>query len=623
MLKGQNIICISSIDWDFIWQGHQEIMKTFADNGNRVLFIENTGVRPPTIKDLPRLKRRISSWLHSAKGFRSIGENLFIYSPLILPFPYSRIAGWFNRKLLIDSVMRWMKIMKFYDPIIWTFLPTRVSLDMINAIDHRLLIYYCIADFYELTHNPKKVKKVEDELIRRCDMVFAQGPVLYSKCKGLNDNVHIFPFGVKFDIFENFRSFPETIPLEIKNIRKPILGYIGGIHRHIDFELIKYIAARHPEWSIVFVGPVQTDVSMISGICNVFFTGKKDFSQLPSYLHNFDVCIIPYKKTNYTLTVFPTKLNEYHAMGRPVVSTDLPELVNFNRYNDDLVYLACNHEEFERKISTALNENNIALEEQRVCVSKKNSWSKRIGEMSLLIEDKIKQKEAAPWDWKRNFLTFCNGKRTKLIKGVSLGICVYLLIFHSPALWFLASPLEISEKPSKADAIVVFAGGVGESGKAGQGYEERVKYAVELYNESLGRYLIFSSGYSCVFKESALMKALAVSLGVPENAIILEDKAGNTYENVMFSKTILDGLGLNSIILVSSPYHMRRAKLTFKKNAPRINVLYTPIPESLFYQYRVNKYLGFLPIGVIRVDQIRGIIHEYAGIVYYWFKGWI
>ena len=58
----QDILCISSIDWDFIWQGHQEIMSTLAAQGHRVLFVENTGVRPPKIRDLPRLRRRLQNW---------------------------------------------------------------------------------------------------------------------------------------------------------------------------------------------------------------------------------------------------------------------------------------------------------------------------------------------------------------------------------------------------------------------------------------------------------------------------------------------------------------------------------------------------------------------------------
>ena len=52
-----------------------------------------------------------------------------------------------------------MKAAEFHDPIIWTFLPTGTALDIINNIESRLLVYYCIADFYELVANPKKIKK--------------------------------------------------------------------------------------------------------------------------------------------------------------------------------------------------------------------------------------------------------------------------------------------------------------------------------------------------------------------------------------------------------------------------------------------------------------------------------
>ena len=70
MLRGHDIVCISSIDWDFIWQGHQEIMATLASQGNRVLFIENTGVRPPTLRDMPRVRARLRNWRRGFKGFR-------------------------------------------------------------------------------------------------------------------------------------------------------------------------------------------------------------------------------------------------------------------------------------------------------------------------------------------------------------------------------------------------------------------------------------------------------------------------------------------------------------------------------------------------------------------------
>src|SRR5262249_50968770 len=119
MMTGENILCISSIDWDFLWQGHQEIMSTFAARGNRVLYIANTGVRRRTWRDLPRLRHRIWNWWRGTKGFREERPGLFVYSPVVLPFPYSRLARWINRRILLRALTRWMRATGFSRPITW------------------------------------------------------------------------------------------------------------------------------------------------------------------------------------------------------------------------------------------------------------------------------------------------------------------------------------------------------------------------------------------------------------------------------------------------------------------------------------------------------------------------
>src|SRR5438132_1957671 len=108
MLRGRDIICISSIDWDFIWQGHQEIMAALAAQGNRVLFMENTGVRPPRLGDLPRFGSRLRNWRKGVGGFREERENLFVYSPIVLPFPYSALAVRLNARIVLRALRRWI-----------------------------------------------------------------------------------------------------------------------------------------------------------------------------------------------------------------------------------------------------------------------------------------------------------------------------------------------------------------------------------------------------------------------------------------------------------------------------------------------------------------------------------
>lgn len=624
MLKNQDIICISSIDWDFIWQGHQEIMSTLAKNGNRVLFIENTGVRSPSIRDIPRLRKRFKDYFKGIKGIRKEIHNLYIFSPIVLPFPYSRIARQINRFILLSILKRWMKVMDFADPIIWTFLPTGIALDIIYNINKKLLVYYCIDNFVVSSSSAKKIRGTERKLLKLADVVFVTSRALYDYCSRYSDKVDLFPFGVNMDNFEKVSKADTELPVELRDIKKPIVGYVGGVHKWIDQKLVRSMAERYPEHSFVFVGPLQTDVSMLSRINNIYFLGNKKHHELPNLIKYFSVAMIPYHITDYTKNVYPTKLNEYLAMGKPVISTDLPEIEIFNQRYKDVVYVGKNSKELGEGISRALKEDNEALRRRRIEIAHDNSWQRRIEEMSNIIGKAIGKKmfdnEAR---WKENLLIFYRTTRRRTARFATIAAVAYLFLFYTPFIWYLAEPLKKSDAPRKMDAIVVFAGGVGESGKAGQGYQERVEYAVELYKEGYSKYIIFSSGYAYVFEEAMVMKALAVSLGVPEEAIILENKAGNTYENVKYTKEILAERGWDEVLLVSSPYHMRRVSLVVRKIAKEIKVAYTPIPRSSFYVHRTSNIYKGGSWRQIKPGQIRGILHEYLGILYYWWKGYI
>src|SRR5205807_10403285 len=134
MLRGRNIVCVSTIDWSFLWQEHQGVMSVFAGSGNRVLFIENTGVRAPGWRDANRITTRLRKWLSGEGRFGPVAANSFFYSPLALPLPYSRLAQRINRVLVCSSIRRWLERNAFEDPILFTFLPTQFTLDLMDAI---------------------------------------------------------------------------------------------------------------------------------------------------------------------------------------------------------------------------------------------------------------------------------------------------------------------------------------------------------------------------------------------------------------------------------------------------------------------------------------------------------
>ena len=190
---------------------------------------------------------------------------------------------------------------------------------------------------------------------------------------------------------------------------------------------------------------------------------------------------------------------------------------------------------------------------------------------------------------------------------------LYIVFFKTSFVWFLASPLEISESPQKTDAIVAFGGGVGETGSPGKSTIERARYAAQLYREGYAGKIIFSSGYTYTYNDAENMRLFAISMGVPSRDIALEQKANSTYENVTFLKDMLSAHKWNSILLISSPYNMRRASFVFNKHNKKVKVVYVPVKQSQFYD-RINGN---------RLEQIKAIMHEYLGIIYYWIKGYI
>ena len=614
VLHGRDIICLSSIDWDFIWQGHQEIMSTLAANGNRVLFVENTGVRRPSFKDLPRVTQRLRNWWRGTKGFRRDHQNLFIYSPLLLPFPYSRLAQRINRGLLTGALRRWMGAAGFGRPIVWTFLPTPLVRETIPRLDPLVSVYYCIDDFASSSPAAKRIAASERQLFRDADLVFVTSERLRSRAAEDSNSVHLFPFGVSYRKFEAERARADGVPADLASLPRPVVGYIGGIHRWVDFDLLHGVASAMPEATFAMVGPLQVDESLAPHLPNVQYLGQRAHEDVPRYIKGFDAAIVPYRLSEYTANVYPTKLNEYLAMGVPVVATDLPEIRRFNAEHGQHVAVASDAPGFTTALRTALAQSPAPEgRQQRIAVARENSWESRIARMSGLIEAAIDAKRSQPEPWEVRLRRAYRRARGRIVTAVVAVGVAYLLLFESPLLWIAARPLRMSEPPRPADAVVVLAGGVGESGEAGGGYQERVKTAIDLYDAGFTSHLVFVSGYAFAFKEAEIMRDLAVSRGVPESAIVLETTAATTYEDVVKARVILHRQGWRRILLVSSPYHMRRAMGVWAKQAPAIDVIPTPVTNSQFYTH--GRGASF--------EQVRGIVHEYAALVYYRERGWL
>jgi len=374
-------------------------MSALAKNGNRVLFVENTGVRSVMFKDLPRLTSRIKNWWRGGpKGIRKESGNLYILSPLLLPFPYSRVATIINNWLLRRALNRWSRSMGFSVSIVWTFLPTPLVLSILKDLSHRLLLYYCIDNFAESSRAAHRVKKYEEELLQACDLAFVTSHGLEKMCAEHNQNVHRFPFAVNIDRFARVREGqePPRRPAELIGLKGPIIGYIGGIHRWMDMAHVEATAKANPHAQVVMVGPIQTEKDRLPRLPNIHWLGQKPHEIIPHYIWAFDVTIIPYRLTEYTRNVYPTKLNEYLSMGKPVVATPLPELERFSEVFNGVVTLAEEPEEFGQAVARLLRQGELAGERsRRIAVAEENSWSMTIIKMSSLIRTALLQKRHA------------------------------------------------------------------------------------------------------------------------------------------------------------------------------------------------------------------------------------
>jgi glycosyltransferase involved in cell wall biosynthesis len=170
---------------------------------------------------------------------------------------------------------------------------------------------------------------------------------------------------------------------------------VGGIHKFFDAEMLAAMARARPDWSWVLVGPIQTSSRELKRMPNVYLVGPKAHEELPDYIRGFDVGIAPYLSNACTATVVPTKINEYLAMGKPVVSTDLPEVNTFNRKHGVIITSPNNSTEFVASIERALDSSaEESAVTRRRTVAALNDWEERFERMSCLIERELHGKLA-------------------------------------------------------------------------------------------------------------------------------------------------------------------------------------------------------------------------------------
>ena len=202
----------------------------------------------------------------------------------------------------------------------------------IDLIPHDVSCYH-IEDEYTFSEVEQPIDEQEARVISRVHQVFIHSPALLEKKGKFNLHTAVAPNGVDYHAY----VIPHNEPLDLQAIPHPRIGYVGRIKPQLDLSLLIALAERHQDWSFVFVGPCQSQnfngkavlIHKLSQLPNVFFLGAKPVGELPAYTQHLDVCVLCYELTDYTKFIYPLKLHEYLASGRPVVGSPIRSLEEF------------------------------------------------------------------------------------------------------------------------------------------------------------------------------------------------------------------------------------------------------------------------------------------------------
>jgi|SRR6185312_2535327 len=384
-MSSKEVVLLSTADWDNpFWTNKQHVAVEFARRGYRVLYIDSLGLRRPSLssRDMRRVLRRL---VKAARPPRKVRENIWVWSPIMLPFHSVPMVRWLNRWLLKAGLAVWTRVHGMRNAMLWTYNP--LSTELIDLDQWSQVVYHCVDEIKAQPGMPvETLERAENVLVKRSDVVFVTSTTLEASRSALNPSTHYLPNVADFEHFSRAMDNSTGVPADLVAIPGPHIGFIGAISGYKqDFELLCDVADRHPEWSLVLIGEVGegdpwTDASALTRRPNVHLLGPRPYCDLPAYLKGMDVALLPNRINEYTAAMFPMKFFEYLAAGRPVVSVNLPSLQAYA----DTVCLSHSADEFMQGITDAL-EGRCAPLEQRLSLARQNTYGARMDRMIEIV----------------------------------------------------------------------------------------------------------------------------------------------------------------------------------------------------------------------------------------------
>jgi GT2 family glycosyltransferase/glycosyltransferase involved in cell wall biosynthesis len=365
-----DVLCFAIIDWSFRWQRPQQLLSQFADAGHRVFIFKTSEFLAPGKATFQAEPVRENVW------------EVTIAPPVMIDVYAGTIppdtAAWFPS--MLDDMRRELDIVEAVS-IVQVATWREVAEEARRRFGWKL-VYDCMDEWNSFPGMKPRLLEAEERLVAEADLVTVSAQRLLDKWQGRNARVVLVRNAADFAHFA--APQPERL---LGHLRRPIVGYYGAIAPWFDVELLARVAEARPQYSFVLAGGVfDVDVAPLRDLPNVHLLGQQPYARMPVYLRDFDACVIPFVVNDITAATDPVKFYEYISLGKPVVSTFMPELQPMA----DLLYFAGDADDFAQKVDLALaetEENAAELRDQRVDVARANTWPARAAVMLNAIRD--------------------------------------------------------------------------------------------------------------------------------------------------------------------------------------------------------------------------------------------
>jgi glycosyltransferase involved in cell wall biosynthesis len=337
------VIALVPDQWDSVWMPRQQILTRLAH------YFDVVWVNPP--KNWRQYWTPAAPSFLEGQEFAQLAPQFTVMTPgklrprfyssdRLRRFTFSRMLADARRYLQRRGARRIVLHLWRHD-----------FLDALDLVPHDISCYH-IDDEYSFSTVDLPNHPLEVELLRRADQVIVHSARLLEKKGGINPHTTLVPNGVDYAGF----AAPQAEPLDLASVPRPRIGYAGVIKKQLDLALLVRLAHARPDWSLVMVGPMgnvsgkEQTLADLRALPNVHFLGTKRLDALPGYVQHMDVCLMCYEINDYTKYIYPLKLHEYLAAGRPSVASPIEAVLD----HSDVVVIARTAEEWLSGIAGSL-----------------------------------------------------------------------------------------------------------------------------------------------------------------------------------------------------------------------------------------------------------------------------